>query len=299
MKPLIEKLTLAENNSFVARTYRTPLFEVPWHQHIEYELILLTEGEGKSFIGNYIGEFQTHDIFFLGSNLPHTFQKAQSDLITSAVVVQFREDFWGPAFLMLPECQAIQRLLLLSAGGLKIKSGCKERLAPLIRELEHLTGISRILRLCECLEMIAQSEDYEILSTQEIKEQDTKSKERLDAIFQFTHKNFHLPIQLTDVAKLINMSVPAFCAYFRRSTKKTYVGYLNEIRIGHACKLLKDTHQPVAAICYESGFSTLANFNNRFLILTGKTPSQYRKKFSTAADSNDMIQEINRTISIV
>ncbi|MGO4291757.1 AraC family transcriptional regulator [Chitinophaga sp. RAB17] len=298
MKPLIEKLTLAENNSFVARTYRTPLFEVPWHQHIEYELILFTEGEGKSFIGNYIGEFQTDDVFLLGSNLPHTFQKAQSNLITSAVVVQFKEDFWGPAFLLLPECRDIYRLLQLSAGGLKIRSECRERLAPLIRELEYLTGFSRIIRLCECLELIAQREEYEILSTQEIKEQDIKSKERLDAIFHFTHQNFHAPIQLTDVAKLVNMSVPAFCSYFRRSTKKTYVGYLNEIRIGHACKLLKDTHQHVAAICYESGFSTLANFNNRFLIVTGTTPSQYRKKFSMAADSNSAVQQINRTTSI-
>jgi len=52
MKPLIEKLSLPENTSFVARTYRTPQFEVPWHQHIEYELILFTEGEGTSCIGN-------------------------------------------------------------------------------------------------------------------------------------------------------------------------------------------------------------------------------------------------------
>jgi AraC-like DNA-binding protein len=297
MKPLIEKLTLAENNSFVARTYRTPLFEVPWHQHIEYELILFTEGKGKSFIGNYIGEFNTHDIFFLGSNLPHTFQKAQSDLITSAVVVQFKEDFWGPLFLLLPECDAIRRLLQVSACGLKLHSESLARLAPLIRELEHLTGLSRVIRLCECLELMAQREEYDKLSTLEGKGQDLKSMERLDAIFQFTHHNFHLPIQLTDVAKLASMSVPAFCSYFRRSTKKTYVSYLNEIRIGHACKLLNDTRLSVATICYESGFSTLANFNNRFMKLTGTTPTQYRKKFSTAANHSDTIQQINRTIT--
>ena len=86
MKPFIEKLPPSEDSSFLACTYRTPDFEVSWHQHPELELILFTEGEGTSFIGNYIGEFKTGDIFFLGSNLPHTFQKAHKDLITSAVL---------------------------------------------------------------------------------------------------------------------------------------------------------------------------------------------------------------------
>lgn len=121
MKPLIEKLTLSENSSFLARTYRTPKFEVPWHQHIEYELILFTEGEGSSFVGNYVGEFKTGDIFFLGSNLPHTFQKAHKDLITSAIVVQFREEFWGPHFMQLPESRSIKKLFDISYKGLKIK----------------------------------------------------------------------------------------------------------------------------------------------------------------------------------
>ena len=65
MKPFIEKLPLSEDRSFVAQTHRTPHFEVPWHQHVEYELILFKEGAGLSFIGNYVGEFETGDIFFL------------------------------------------------------------------------------------------------------------------------------------------------------------------------------------------------------------------------------------------
>ena len=86
MRLLVEKLPLSENTSFVARTHRTPHFEVPWHQHVEFELILFTEGAGMSFVGNYVGEFEVGDIYFLGANLPHTFQKT-GNLVTSAVVV--------------------------------------------------------------------------------------------------------------------------------------------------------------------------------------------------------------------
>jgi AraC-like DNA-binding protein/quercetin dioxygenase-like cupin family protein len=279
MKPLIEKLPLSENSSFVARTHRTPQFEVPWHQHIEYELILFTEGEGSSFIGNYVGEFKTGDIFFLGANLPHSFQKANEYLITSAVVVHFREDFWGAAFMELPECRMIKKLFSDSAQGLKIKGNTQAVLTPLIKELEHLEGFSRIIRLCECLLLIAKEQEFEAVSTQELKELNSRHRERIDKIFRYTINSFQEPVTLEAVAASAGMSVPAFCSYFKKSTKKTYIDFLNEVRIGYACKQLMDTQKTVESICYESGFNTPANFNKQFLKIKKLTPSAYRKQF--------------------
>jgi AraC-like DNA-binding protein len=279
MKPLVEKLPLSQNTSFVARTYRTPHFEVPWHQHIEYELILFTEGEGTAFIGNYIGEFKTGDIFLLGSNLPHTFQKAQKALITAALVVQFTEDFWGPAFLGLPESKGIAKLLAASSQGLQLQETVKQQLRPLILDLERLQDFSRIIRLCECLHLIATHHDYIPVSTQEAATFQAKNRDRIDKIFQFTIDNFQEPIMLNDVAATAGMSVPAFCSYFKKCTKKTYIDFLNEIRIGHACKLLIDTQKTVLDIAFDSGFNTLANFNKQFLKMKQLTPSAYRKKF--------------------
>jgi AraC-like DNA-binding protein len=277
MKPFVEKLPLSQNTSFVARTYRTPQFEVSWHQHIEYELILFTEGEGTAFIGNYIGAFKTGDIFFLGSNLPHTFQKAGKELITSAVVVQFTDHFWGNEFMELPECKSLKKLFETAAQGLKLKKKLAVKLNPLVRELERLQGFSRIIRLCECLQLVAGSQDYETISTQEVKTFQARNRDRIDRIFQYTIDNFTEPISLADVAGTAGMSIPAFCSYFKKSTKKTYIDFLNEIRIGHACKLLIDTQKPVLEICYESGFNTLANFNKQFLKMKKLTPSGYRK----------------------
>lgn len=280
MKPLVEKLPLSQNTSFVARTYRTPHFEVPWHQHIEYELILFTEGEGTAFIGNYIGEFKTDDVFFLGSNLPHTFQKAHKDLITAAVVVQFTGDFWGNGFIQLPESKNIAKLFSIAMQGLKIQQGnTRQQLKSLITGLEQLQGFSRIIRLCECLNLIAITHEFDAVSTQEVKTFQAKNKDRIDRIFQFTIDNFQEPITLNDVAGTAGMSVPAFCSYFKKCTKKTYIDFLNEIRIGHACKLLIDTQKTVLDISFDSGFNTLANFNKQFLKVKQQTPSGYRKKF--------------------
>ena len=279
MKPMIEKLPLQEDNSFLATTYRTPHFEVPWHQHVEYELIMFTQGEGSSYIGNYVGAFKPGDIFFLGSNLPHTFQKVSKDLITSAVVVQFKEDFWGPAFMQLPESREIKKLFEISYRGLKINDELKQRMRPFIYELEFAEGFDRLILLCECLQMIVLSKDYETVSTQEVKEFNSKNKDRIDRIFQYTIDNFQEPVTLNAVAAHGRMSVPAFCNYFKKSTKKTYIDFLNEVRIGHACKLLNNTQKSVENICYESGYNTIANFNKQFLKVKNCTPSVYRKEF--------------------
>jgi AraC-like DNA-binding protein len=280
MKPIVEKLTPGENNSFVARSYSTPRFEVPWHQHIEYELILFTEGHGTGFIGNYIGNFNTGDIFFLGSNLPHCFQKADKQMITSAVVVQFREDFWGESFLQLPEAKKIRNLLDISSRGLRIKNSLLSILAPRVKKLEHVSGFERIILICECLNQIAETKQFETVSTQDVKELNTRNRERLGKIFSYTIENFDEAVTLEDIAGYVSMSVPAFCNYFKKSTKKTYIDFLNEVRIGHACKQLIETGKQVEAICYESGFNTIANFNKQFYKVKNCTPSGYRRNFA-------------------
>ncbi|MBC9914563.1 AraC family transcriptional regulator [Chitinophaga varians] len=276
MKPLIEKLTLSENTSFVARTYRTPNFEVPWHQHNEYELILILEGEGTAFVGDHIGDFSPGDIFFLAPNLPHTFQKA-GNVITSAVVIQFSDDTVGSDLINLPEGAYIKNLLLAATQGLKIIGHCREKMAGIIRDLENQQRFARIISLFQCLNMMAESKEYLALSSQAPDTVYSLQQEEIDLILQYTNRNFRNKISLREVSMVVNMSIPAFCKYFRRSTKKTYVDYLNEIRIGHACKLLKDTNKSVIEICFESGFNTLPNFNKQFLKYKSIPPSTFRK----------------------
>lgn len=280
MKTLVEKLPLVADTSFLAEIFTTPAFEVPWHQHIEYELIYFIEGDGMAFIGNYAGEFQAGDVFFIGKNIAHTFQKSKSDLLTSALVVQFREDFWGQQFIDLPELKSIQQLLQQSSRGLQVQGPGSAAIAEIMQQLVHLKGIARIIKLCECLQLLQENEQNISLSTQESKQVNDKEKERIDKVFHYTIESFKDHIALNDVAAIAGMTPPAFCHYFKKSTKKTYIDFLNEIRIGYACKQLIDTDQTVLNICYDSGFNTLANFNKQFLKVKKTTPSQYRRVFN-------------------
>lgn len=279
MRPFIEKLHLDENTSFYVRTHSTPQFEVPWHQHAELELILFTEGFGSAFIGNYVGEFDIGDIYLLGSNLPHTFQKTNKDLFVSAIVIQFDQHFPGKSFLALPEARKLTDLFTTALNGILVKDNTRKLLYGLISGLESEQGLKRVIRLLECLNLIAENKEYETVSTQEVKEFNSKNKDRIDKIYQYTIDHFSEPVSLDQMADLVSMSVPAFCSYFKKSTKKTYIEFLNEIRIGNACTLLAETNKPVNEICFESGFNTPANFNKQFLKIKKRTPLQYRKLF--------------------
>lgn len=282
IRPLIEKLTLTGTHSFLARTYCTPSFEVPWHQHIETEIILFNQGEGTAFIGNYIGHFKPGDVFVLGSNLPHMFQKLKADMDVSATVIQFTNDFWGPGFLDLPESIPVQNLLHTALQGLQLKDDCLRQLHQFLPRIEKAPGFERIIILCQCLQHIATTQQFTKVSSQTVKALNNKQRERIDKIYQYTVNNFQELISLNTIAAIADMSVPAFCSYFKKCTKKTYIDFLNEVRIGYACRQLMETQKNIEAIGYESGFNTLANFNKQFLKIKKINPSQFRRQYSRA-----------------
>ena len=81
MKIFIEKLPLNDGNSFFARTCKTPAFETPYHQHNEYELMVIKKSTGTAFVGDFIGDYQQGDVYLHGSNLPHWYRKKNSDML--------------------------------------------------------------------------------------------------------------------------------------------------------------------------------------------------------------------------
>jgi AraC-like DNA-binding protein/quercetin dioxygenase-like cupin family protein len=280
MKPFIEKPISDEVSSFVVRTFSTPLLEVPWHQHVECELILFTKGEGICFIGNQAEEFQAGDVFFLGANLPHTFQNPSRSVIASAIVIQFKEDFWGETFMALPECTRLRQLFKIAVHGLKLSGKLKVKAHHTIRQLDRSRGLQRIALLCDCLDAIACSTDYAVLSTQAPVIYNNKNQERIDAIFRYTIDHFQEEIKLETIASHLGMSVTTFCNYFKKSTKKTYINFLNEIKIGFACRQLIETNKTIQQICYESGYNTVANFNKQFFKVKNASPSSWKKGIS-------------------
>jgi AraC-like DNA-binding protein len=74
------------------------------------------------------------------------------------------------------------------------------------------------------------------------------------------------------------MSPSGFCRYFKSRTKKNFSHFVNEIRIGHACKQLMKNNFSIGYVCSESGYNNMANFNKQFKKIVKQTPYQFKQK---------------------
>jgi len=95
-------------------------------------------------------------------------------------------------------------------------------------------------------------------------------------IYQHVETHFKQPIDTTSIASKVNLSVPAFCRFFKKTTKLTYTDFVNQYRIMYAKKLLLQD-KTVSETCFESGFDNLSYFNRAFKKVTGENPSVFRK----------------------
>lgn len=276
MKPILQQLPLQPNTSFLACTYRMPDFETGWHLHEAHELILFTAGTGLVSIGNYENIYSPGDIYFLGSNLAHRFQP--NDNNTTAIIIHFRGDCLGIDFINLPELESVKQLLHIATQGLQITGNACNQLRSLIKTLEITTELNRIILLLKCLQTIAISKIHFPLNTEAVQAPSSQDENCIGRIIKYTRNSFHEQVTLSRVAAMACMSIPTFCYYFKRCTQKTYIHYLNEVRIAYACNQLLKTDKSVTDIGYESGFNTVAHFHRQFLRLKRTTPLQYRKE---------------------
>ena len=106
-----------------------------------------------------------------------------------------------------------------------------------------------------------------------------KENSAIEKIFTYSFKHFLEPVTLAEVAAVAGMTIPTFCRFFKRNVKKSYFDFLKELRIGHACKLLRETSEPILDICYESGYNSWAHFSKQFRQVKQIAPGTYRRQF--------------------
>lgn len=93
--------------------------------------------------------------------------------------------------------------------------------------------------------------------------------------------NYSEDISIEKIASIAYMTPPAFCRYFKKHTRKTYVTFLNEVRINEACKqIINGDFDSLASIAYSNGFNNAVTFNRVFRRSTGKSPREYMKEYN-------------------
>lgn len=283
--PNIEK-TLTSKETFIFKDLVGPFFNPKWHFHPEFQISFIVQGKGTRFVGDHVQTFKEGDLTLTGPNLPHLWRSDEayfspdSKLLTRGLVIYFDHELLSESLLDKEEFYKVNKLVENSVRGMDFHGETRKKINKLLPKIAEEKGFKRIIKLLEIIDLLANSQDYNLLSspgyTNVSKGDDV---EKMRTVYDYVMTNFKSKIALEEIADMLNMTTTSFCRYFKPRANKTFSRFVNEIRIGHARKLLLEDNFNISQISYECGFLTLSNFNRQFKSIAKISPHEYRKLF--------------------
>ncbi len=268
--------------SIIYRQHGFPCPLVRWHFHKEYELHLIVASSGKVFIGDYIGNFYPESLFLTGPNLPHNWisQVEEDEVVPKRdMLVNFTDELFEHGSHIFAELKSLTPLLERAQYGIEFR--CKKTIAQamtLMQRIEDAQGMARLGHFFILLEVLSACEDYQLLSgvnTPQVADEHSVDRTNRAVDYIFAHYARELPLE--EVADHLGMKPTYFSRVFKQATGRTFIEFVNRLRISKSCELLADGDKAVTDVCFESGFNNISNFNRRFQQLKGMTPSHYRR----------------------
>lgn len=287
MKPIFAKILDGNaNDIYGLKVVDALYFSTEFHFHEECQLTYTLESEGRRMVGDSIENFSSDELILVGSNLPHVwhnsnqyFSDADPQPHARSVSIFIHPDKILDLFNEPENIQRIKNFFQLAKRGLKFGDGVKNQLKELMLDVASKTEeIGRLISVLEILNLLCSTKDYELLASPGyINSYQLKDNDRMDKILKYVFDHFNQEILLSTAAEMTNMNKQAFCRYFKNRTQKTFVAFVNEVRIGHACKLMAQSDQQISELAYSCGFNNLSNFNKFFKLAKGVTPKEYKR----------------------
>lgn len=284
MKPVFEKVPKRQWESFHCEVIRGPNYGTRWHFHPEHQLTLAIKSQGYRIVGDNLAPLRDGDLVLVGSNLPHVWHQDESrgsdNHAVQAIVIRFEEGFLGREFLDKPEMDGVTRLLHRARRGLLVTGRTRDIAARRIEALAKTQGLARLVALLAILDALARSKELKPLASAGyapvLKHED---QDRMERVCDFIHSHLTGNIERDQLARIAHLSAGAFSRFFKSRTGKTVPEYVNELRVGRACRMLAEEKLNITDIALDCGFRNLANFNRRFREIVKMTPSGYRQAF--------------------
>ncbi len=281
-----ERLHITEGNPIKARFYDYDYFKYPWHFHSQYEIIYVKESFGLGYVGDRIERFESGDVLMFGTNLPHYMRSDESYMEGGAqgrvrgTIVQFEAGFMSYSIHNYPQLMSIREFLAQSRRGYIFPAVGDTAILKLLDQFPLRSGFRQIVDLLELLERLSMCAGRRLVASQFYhKEFSVFEDDRIQKILSYINNNYTDPrLGLEEVASKAAMNTSAFCRYFKQRVGKSFVGYVSEMRVAHACKLLTLKRPGISHIATECGFGSIGNFNRAFKQITSFTPTQYQAR---------------------
>jgi len=283
MLPVYQKIEANINHSFYVEHMKFGYFPNPLQFHPDIEILYVVRGTGTRFVGDSIERFGPGDIVIIGENIPHLWYsdekyfKGNDNPISEVIFILFKKEIFGELFWDMPESKSIHKLIQLFQRGIRLTGNTAREVSKMMMSICEVKGFRRIILLLSILELIENNKEFHILANPVLNNSINQAdSERLNRVYEYVISNHDRKISLKEAAALASLSVPAFCRYFKKRTNKTFIQFLNEIRISFACRLLVEEDLPVSKTGYVCGYDNVSFFIKQFKKVTGYTPLDYR-----------------------
>lgn len=232
----------------------------PLHMHRCYEMVLMLDGEMKMQIDK--DEYVLHpgDLILVRPYRAHSYATEPGRGGTSLLCV-FSDD-----------------LIAAVSGALSkynLRSVLLHDIPPLYRELFiQMQGKSDLASVKGFLYTLCSLFCHEIDYTRE--DAFSGNNQLLRDIFIFIENHVDQACTLHELARELRYNESYLSRMFLKSVGISYSEYVRNIKMEHACYLLRNTDENVFNIATKCGYTSHSSFNRSFKQLMGITPQEYR-----------------------
>ncbi len=288
MKVLPFTIPVPHDHTIIVQEEVLPHFYTFLHRHAEVQITWIKKGEGTLLAGNSMHAFRDDEIYLLGANLPHLFKSDPSyfaldnDREVHTITIFF--DPYGKlaALFNLPEMKTVKTFVSGMQNGFKVPDSSYPELARRIATIQQAAGAGQLSLFIELLNVLSADEGLQPLSSGSYAFSMTDPEGmRIASVYNYIMHNYGSPLTLQDVAAQAHLTPTAFCRYFKKHTRHTFVHFVNKVRVNEACKLLVNgVPNSISAIAYSCGFNSITNFNYVFKSITGTSPREYMNSYA-------------------
>lgn len=244
------------------------------HAHKDIELIYVIEGSIEVKVKSNIFTLNSSDFIIINSNELHSFHSGENSLI---VIIHF--NYLQIRSILQQENLFFQCISLENTGAAnqQMKAVIEEVLSVYLKESNFSIAEywGRVLKLISIIQLnyLRDRKHQEIKPVQS----EEMANERVMEILEYVENNFREPLTLEEVASTQFITVPYLSKFFKKQTGKTFLQYLNKVRLAHAVNELINTKKSITRIALDNGFPNLVAFNRVFNDKFKVKPADYRK----------------------
>ncbi len=284
------KITKADNTALLVQHDDGPNFYSHLHYHPEIQVTAIVQGEGVLYAGNAIVAFGVGDVLLIGPNVPHLMKNSPVYFTEESPGVLgfslfFDPKSFGERFFALQEMAGLAGLLRDASRVVRIPQSDAGEAFEKIVEAGQYTGALAVINLLSVLASLLHAPKEYLNPVSQGLLLTEEDGHRLRDVLDHTFRAYQQPITIADIAQIACMSRSQFSYFFKLHTGKSYIEFLNDLRIEYACDGLKNTDRPVEQICYEVGFQNVSHFIRLFKKAKMATPAAFRRTWQRVGAS--------------